>query len=337
VAKLVYEDQGVVCEYVLEVGRLCAIGRNPTCDIRVNDPSMSRRHAEVLPNAAGGFTVRDLGSSNGTFVNGRPIEVGELTDGDELVCGEFRLRFIEEPANPLIQPPTAPPDPAILGQTPTLVRNPAAAPVTNRTQIGVSPMYEESEAAQHITHRHTATPQTETAPELVALRQQLATAHDELASLRQQLSSVPSQSEYDQLRARAQALAGERDQLLSVRAAADRVVNDLQGALAERDRAIEQLRGELDSLRATRDQQDDRIAASVLAARVEDPEERVATASEGDGASEALAAELEALRQERGRLVETFAGLRDEVLHVVEVNRQLHAEIDRVNAALGGD
>jgi hypothetical protein len=68
------------------------IGRLSTCDIPLGDPQVSRRHAEVRRDAEG-FSVVDLGSTNGTSVNGAPIRERRLTDGDELRIGSNTIRF----------------------------------------------------------------------------------------------------------------------------------------------------------------------------------------------------------------------------------------------------
>ena len=74
------------------------IGRTTYADICLPDGSVSRRHARITA-ANGAFWVVDLGSTNTTHVNGRPIRKHELTDGDELELGSWRLRFTarEEP------------------------------------------------------------------------------------------------------------------------------------------------------------------------------------------------------------------------------------------------
>ncbi len=68
------------------------IGRASTCDLVINDTSVSRRHAQLAV-ADGTCMVTDLGSRNGTYVNGDQIEKAELHDGDRLVFGEIQIRL----------------------------------------------------------------------------------------------------------------------------------------------------------------------------------------------------------------------------------------------------
>jgi hypothetical protein len=67
--------------------------RSPECDIFLDDVTVSRRHAELRADA-GRFTIRDLGSLNGTFVNRRRIESIELEDDDEVQIGKYRMTFL---------------------------------------------------------------------------------------------------------------------------------------------------------------------------------------------------------------------------------------------------
>jgi hypothetical protein len=69
------------------------IGRSPDCGIFLDDVTVSRKHA-VLTNRNGTFTIEDLGSLNGTFVNRKRVENGELEDGDEVQIGKYRLTFL---------------------------------------------------------------------------------------------------------------------------------------------------------------------------------------------------------------------------------------------------
>ena len=68
------------------------VGRMPECDIVLADHNVSRRHAEVR-RQDGGFVVVDLGSTNGTKVNGAGVRERRLADGDEITVGASTLRF----------------------------------------------------------------------------------------------------------------------------------------------------------------------------------------------------------------------------------------------------
>jgi hypothetical protein len=70
------------------------IGRSPECDIFLDDVTVSRKHAVLLRNDGGDFTIEDQGSLNGTFVNRARIESARLEDGDELQIGKYRLIFL---------------------------------------------------------------------------------------------------------------------------------------------------------------------------------------------------------------------------------------------------
>lgn len=69
------------------------IGRSEECDIPIDDRSASRKHAEIGKKGSE-FIIRDLGSSNGTKVNGEVIKEKTLHHGDEIVIGSIIFRFI---------------------------------------------------------------------------------------------------------------------------------------------------------------------------------------------------------------------------------------------------
>ncbi len=66
------------------------IGRNETCDIHVNDEEVSRKHARVEVTAKG-ISISDLGSTNGTLVNGMKIKKHTLQDGDRVQIGTYTI------------------------------------------------------------------------------------------------------------------------------------------------------------------------------------------------------------------------------------------------------
>jgi pSer/pThr/pTyr-binding forkhead associated (FHA) protein len=73
---------------------LTRIGRGLHADLRLDETSVSRRHA-ILVNRQSGVRLLDDRSSNGTFVNGRRITQAELRSGDVLVLGRVVLRYLD--------------------------------------------------------------------------------------------------------------------------------------------------------------------------------------------------------------------------------------------------
>jgi FHA domain len=110
---VIHEGAGAGTEHPLH-GELILGREHPTADLVIPDPGVSRRHARVQPHN-GTVIVEDLGSSNGTYVNGHristPVEVGS---GDELQIGDTVLG-IQRPGN-----------------TPTAILPPATAPTEHR-------------------------------------------------------------------------------------------------------------------------------------------------------------------------------------------------------------
>jgi Protein of unknown function (DUF3662)/FHA domain len=68
------------------------IGRSKECDIRVSDPNVSRRHAEIRQEGSA-YWVVDLGSTNGIAVNGRELKRSKLDEGDRITLGSTELVF----------------------------------------------------------------------------------------------------------------------------------------------------------------------------------------------------------------------------------------------------
>ena len=100
----------------LQLGRTLVVGRAVTSDVPIYDPTISRRHAEITLTESG-VRVTDLGSSNGTFLNGAKITEAEAGANDVVTFGKvaFRVREVTAPApRPQVVPtpaafPKAPP------------------------------------------------------------------------------------------------------------------------------------------------------------------------------------------------------------------------------------
>jgi pSer/pThr/pTyr-binding forkhead associated (FHA) protein len=71
---------------------LSVAGRHPDADIFLDDVTVSRKHAEFHRSGAA-YSVRDLGSMNGIFVNGERVDKANLENGTEVLIGKFRLTF----------------------------------------------------------------------------------------------------------------------------------------------------------------------------------------------------------------------------------------------------
>lgn len=92
-ALVVRSGGGRAGESFQAIGDRTLIGRSPDCAVFLDDVTVSRRHAE-LDRSGNSFTIRDLGSLNGTFVNRRRIETAPLEDDDELQIGKYRMTFL---------------------------------------------------------------------------------------------------------------------------------------------------------------------------------------------------------------------------------------------------
>jgi len=141
VPKLVDPSSGR--EFTLKSG-VNTVGRQDT-DVLLSHPTVSRRHAQITVEE-GRCVVEDVGSTNGTVVNGRQIGQGqsvELSDGDEVIFGSVRLLFeypsaaVEETAEKgevdLVQEPSEPEEsaaePEDVGEAQEVESEPALIPV----------------------------------------------------------------------------------------------------------------------------------------------------------------------------------------------------------------
>ena len=69
-------------------------GRHPDSDIFLDDVTVSRRHVDFRREPNGGFSVHDVGSLNGTYVNRQRIDSAVLAGSDEVQIGKFRLVYL---------------------------------------------------------------------------------------------------------------------------------------------------------------------------------------------------------------------------------------------------
>ncbi|HEY7126897.1 MAG TPA: FHA domain-containing protein [Ktedonobacterales bacterium] len=98
------------------------LGRAAACDLVIQDSSISRRHAQILRQEDGFFYAQDLGSQNGTALNGQRLTAPRrLAEGDTLTLGTIPLRFVSSPiptereqaqAEDSLLPPQLPAEPA---------------------------------------------------------------------------------------------------------------------------------------------------------------------------------------------------------------------------------
>ena len=78
--------------FELPHGRSLVVGRGVTSDIAIYDPTISRRHAELTVETDG-VQVKDLGSSNGTCINGNRVTAGRLNPNDSVTFGKVLFQL----------------------------------------------------------------------------------------------------------------------------------------------------------------------------------------------------------------------------------------------------
>jgi predicted component of type VI protein secretion system len=88
-------DTEILAEYKMAKERF-TIGRLPGNDLRIDHPAVSGQHAIIINILSDAF-LEDLGSTNGTYVNGSLIKKHALQHGDLITCGLHQIRFLDEP------------------------------------------------------------------------------------------------------------------------------------------------------------------------------------------------------------------------------------------------
>jgi hypothetical protein len=115
---------------------VAVLGRDPHCDVVLNDSKCSRRHATVEDGPAG-LVIRDAGSANGTYVNGRRVEEVQLKPGDTIRLGDVSLRVLGEVGDTVIVgPDDVEPAPASLAPASRQARPPRGEAAAGRPAPG---------------------------------------------------------------------------------------------------------------------------------------------------------------------------------------------------------
>ena len=92
--------------YLVRDDRMTVIGRDSQCQIRLQDPDASRRHAAIQPFGRE-FYIMDMGSTNGTIINGKQEEKRILRHADKITIGKQELQFLltDLDGNPILNSP----------------------------------------------------------------------------------------------------------------------------------------------------------------------------------------------------------------------------------------
>ena len=102
--KIIVSIDGVVIKEAELTQERTTLGRRPYNDIVIDNLAVSGEHAVVHLHAASGIVeVEDIGSTNGTYVNGKAIQRQALRNGDTIEIGKYKVRFLSEEENPSYQ------------------------------------------------------------------------------------------------------------------------------------------------------------------------------------------------------------------------------------------
>lgn len=83
-------------EFPLKADKQIVIGRSSELDMVLVEDMVSRKHARILVNSVGQISIEDLGSTNGTFVNGEKVKQAALKEGDRILIGTSILKLIHQ-------------------------------------------------------------------------------------------------------------------------------------------------------------------------------------------------------------------------------------------------
>lgn len=138
VTLVAFKSDGSRKEFRVHHGR-CVIGRKPECDLRIPAGAVSRQHTEVVI-TGGKARVRDMGSSNGTFLNDVRVQEADLAPGDRLTVGPvvFVVQIDGQPSH--IEPVTSTELPTAAFSDPRSgTRAPVSSPLDESSMVAGAP------------------------------------------------------------------------------------------------------------------------------------------------------------------------------------------------------
>lgn len=322
-AKLLFVDQGISTEFLLDdsAGEI-SLGRSPSCTLRVNNPSLSRVHAVLVRDGSPArYRMFDRGSSNGTYVNGQRQAEALLRHGDQLMCGEFVFLFVDDAgATGGGESRSMPPMPS-----PMLTQGRMAMEVTEQAAGGP----EEGSAVVSLLRTRAVRPLSTEAQIAQVTEDGFHAALEQADAFRVQLEL--SQRERETLSEQVRGLMFEVNRLRSEPQTALEQAALLEGSMLGEDvvrrQSLEQmgrLRGQVERLAAEREELLVRCRrATELEQENRRLKEQVSAAAGPVPAESELAGRLE-------RMKEAFMQLDTEMLALVEVNRGLRSEVERL-------
>jgi pSer/pThr/pTyr-binding forkhead associated (FHA) protein len=139
--KMIVSIDGVVIKEVQLTKDRTTIGRRPYNDIVIDNLAVSGEHAAILMQG-GDVYIEDLGSTNGTFINGKAVKKQQLENNDTIEVGKYKIKFIHEKpvANfektMIVRPGTTPPVAATPTPPPVVAAPPAPAVTTAEVPAG---------------------------------------------------------------------------------------------------------------------------------------------------------------------------------------------------------
>lgn len=144
-------------EFVFEQPSV-VIGRSSDCDVVLYDPGVSRKHARIYCEGEA-FFVEDMGSSNGTKINGALVKKHQLSDGDNIALGPVVFSFMWT----VVEPPTGENDVGVADQS-TRIVSVDAVKRTRGKGAALAPTNADAEQLQQLTRSRTTTMQAVSRP-----------------------------------------------------------------------------------------------------------------------------------------------------------------------------